>query len=272
MSHTLQTLDALSRLFTYPNEQTLEAAELLYVALADELPEAAAEASAFGKFVDAHEPWEVEEAFTRTFDVNPACALEIGWHLFGEEYARGTMLVRMREELRKYGIAESSELTDHITHVLAVIAAMPADEAERFVGACVGPAVEKMRRALEGNGSPYGHVINCLSAFIRHHWDEVIMTGDDATGAEQEVSRAGGADPLNSYPVRGLSDQITGLPTTDLPMMDGQPQSGGCGSMDGGPVELVTLQMNYSAPVELNPLEPRDDLPNPAPPTRTSQS
>jgi nitrate reductase molybdenum cofactor assembly chaperone len=272
MSHIPQTLDALSRLLTYPNEQTLEAAELLYVAVADELPEAAAEASAFGKFVDAHEPWEVEEAFTRTFDVNPACALEIGWHLFGEEYARGTMLVRMREELRKYGIPESSELTDHITHVLAVVAAMPADEAERFVGACVAPAVEKMRLALEGNETPYRHAINCLSAYICHTWDEVIMTGDDATGAEQEVSRAAGADPLNSYPVRGLSDQLTGLPTTGLPMVGGQPQSGGCGSMDGGPIELVTLQMKYSAPESSNQFEQRDDLPNPASPTRESQS
>ncbi len=49
--------------------------------------------------------WEVEEAFTRTFDVNPACALEVGWHLFGEEYTAAMFLVRMREELRKHGSA-----------------------------------------------------------------------------------------------------------------------------------------------------------------------
>jgi nitrate reductase assembly molybdenum cofactor insertion protein NarJ len=257
MSHIPQTLDALSRLLSYPNEQTLEAAELLYVAFSGELPEAAAEAAAFGKYVDAHQPWEVEEAFTRVFDVDPACALEIGWHLFGEEYARGTLLVRMREELRRYGIAESSELTDHITHVLAVVAAMPAAEAERFVGACVGPAVEKMRLALAGKETPYGHVINCLSAYLRHTWSEVIKTGDDATGAEQEVSRAAGVDPLNSYPVRGLSDQMT---------------SGGCGAASDGPLELIPIQMNYSAPTGSNPIEQRGDLTNPSPPTRASQS
>ena len=42
-----------------------------------------------GSFVEQHELWQIEETFTRTFDVNPACALEVGWHLFGEEYARG---------------------------------------------------------------------------------------------------------------------------------------------------------------------------------------
>ena len=70
------------------------------------------------------EPSALEEAFTGTFDVNPACALEVGWHLFGEEYARGMFLVRMREELRKYGLAESSELPDHVSHVLAIVNAI----------------------------------------------------------------------------------------------------------------------------------------------------
>ena len=122
MSHLPKVLNALSRLLSYPDEQTVQTAELLYVLLMDELPEAASEASIFGAFTEQHELHEVEESFTRTFDVNPTCALEVGWHLFGEEYARGMFLVRMREELRKYGLAESAELPDHLCHVLAVVA------------------------------------------------------------------------------------------------------------------------------------------------------
>ena len=34
-------------------------------------------------------------------------------------------MVRMREELRKYGLPETVELPDHIAHVLSVVAAMP---------------------------------------------------------------------------------------------------------------------------------------------------
>ena len=103
--------------------------ELLYLIVQAELPEAAQGISEFGQFVEQCGEFELEEAYTRTFDVNPACALEIGWHLFGEDYMRGQFLVRMRGELAKYGIPESSELPDHLTHVLAVIAAMPDDEA-----------------------------------------------------------------------------------------------------------------------------------------------
>jgi len=198
MSHLPKILNALSKLLSYPDEHTVQAAELLYVLLMEETPEAASEASAFGAFVDQHELHDVEETFTRTFDVNPACALEVGWHLFGEEYARGMFLVRMREELRKYGLPESAELTDHLCHVLAVVAAMPADEATRFVKACVQPAFEKMAAALEGKSTPYSHVVSCLALVLRHTWGEPAESDADAAAKGPD---AFASDPLRAFPV-----------------------------------------------------------------------
>ncbi len=40
-----------------------------------------------------------EEVYTRTFDGSDRRALEIGWHLHGENYARGALLVRLRKLL-----------------------------------------------------------------------------------------------------------------------------------------------------------------------------
>ena len=170
MSHIPKVLDAFARLLTYPDQHTAQAAELLYIVLSGEIQEAADEISKFGSFIEQSESWEIEEAFTGTFDVNPACALEVGWHLFGEEYARGMFLVRMREELRKYGLPESAELTDHIAHVLSVVAAMPDDEAAKFVTACVQPAIEKMNRALAEKDTPYRHVISSLATVMEQKW------------------------------------------------------------------------------------------------------
>ena len=133
MSHVATVMNTFSRLLSYPDQQITQAAELLYIVLQGELDEAAREIAQFGKFLEQHETREVEETFTGTFDINPACALEVGWHLFGEEYARGMFLVRMREELRKYNLSESVELPDHLSHVLAVVAAMDESEATRFV-------------------------------------------------------------------------------------------------------------------------------------------
>ena len=109
---------------------------------------------------------DLEELYTRTFDFSPSCALEIGWHLFGEDYNRGAFLVRLREELARHGIQESCELPDHLTHVLPLLDRMRPDEAARFALACVTPAVEKMLAGLEGKQNPYEHLFRCLVAML----------------------------------------------------------------------------------------------------------
>jgi len=92
-----------------------------------------------------------QEFYVQTFEFNPACTLEIGWHLFGENYERGEFLVRMREQLRRHKIAESTELPDHLTHVLLLIACMEHDEAAQLAGEFILPALAKIRTAIHGN-------------------------------------------------------------------------------------------------------------------------
>lgn len=92
-----------------------------------------------------------QELYVQTFEFNPACTLEIGWHLFGENYERGEFLVRMRQQLRRHGIAESTELPDHLTHLLPLIACLAHDEAAQFVGEFILPALTKIRSAIHDN-------------------------------------------------------------------------------------------------------------------------
>ncbi len=194
MSHLPQLLSAMSKALGYPTEYTSEAAELLYVVLQHELPEAASEIATFGAFIERHQVWEVEEAYTRIFDINPACSLEVGWHLFGEEYARGMFLVRMRQEMKKYELPESTELPDHIVHVLSVVTSMPEDEATRFVKACVQPAVETMKETLVDQDTPYRHLINALSMVMTYTWGEPVTEEDVDSGSD-------GVDRLHRHPV-----------------------------------------------------------------------
>jgi nitrate reductase delta subunit len=98
-----------------------------------------------------------QELYVQSFEFNPACTLEIGWHLFGENYERGEFLVRMREQLRRFGIAESTELPDHLTYLLALIPRMDRGEAAELVGQSVLPALGKIREALKEN--PYAVLI-----------------------------------------------------------------------------------------------------------------
>lgn len=127
----------------------------------------------FADAVRGLELWQLQELFTRTCDMNPVCSLELGWHLFGENYERGLLLVRMRDELRKHGIHESSELPDHLTHVLELLACMEHDKAADFIAACVLPALEKMLQAIRGKENPFENVLLTIQTFLHTQFPEI---------------------------------------------------------------------------------------------------
>ena len=104
----------------------------------------------------------MQEQYVQAFEFNPACTLEIGWHLFGENYERGEFMVRMREQLRRHGIAESTELPDHLTHLLPLIARMPYGEAAELAGQYLLPALGRIKEGLKDHA--YGPVITGIEA------------------------------------------------------------------------------------------------------------
>ena len=149
---------ALAQLLTYP-----DAAYAEFVQCA---PETLTELEPFASSVKGLSLTELQELFTRTFDLSPTCSLEVGWHLYGEEYARGAFLVSMRGQLRRFSVKENGELPDHLTHILLLVDAMDADERAMFIGSYVLPAVRKMVKALEGKDNPYGGVIKTIEGVL----------------------------------------------------------------------------------------------------------
>ncbi len=109
---------------------------------------------------------EVEEAYTRTFDMNPSASLEIGWHLFGETYKRGIFLSNLRPRLREFGIEEGSNLPDHLATLLRLLGKLPHEEALGLTRDCILPALEKLRPKLEG-AAPYDYLFEALELLLK---------------------------------------------------------------------------------------------------------
>ena len=162
MSHA-ELFDSLAALLRYPDESYPRSADACKSALLDEQPEILALAEDFRRRVSSLSTEDLQELFTQTFDLNPVCSLEVGWHLFGEQYERGEFLVRMRQQLRRFEIPETTELPDHLTHVLSVLGRMEPEEAEEFAGACVYPALDKMSKGLAGKENPFEFVLDLVT-------------------------------------------------------------------------------------------------------------
>ena len=210
-----ERFDALARLFRYPGEDYATDARALAERLEREYSRAAAAMREFVDYTARTLPHTLEETYTRTFDLNPSCAPEVGWHLFGEEYIRGLFMAHLRNEMRVRGLEETSELPDHVVHVLAVLGAMEEVAAKEMARACVCPAAGKMlqsfdreRSSADSGASPE------KSSFLPHG---VKPSGTSPAVAEEQRGKRASVTPDQSFRplVQALAELL--LEEFDLP-------------------------------------------------------
>jgi len=153
MTSPREQLEAVAALFTYPRTDYANAAKNA-VACSGSAAPALLE---FAQEIRRMSLSGLQELYTTTFDLSPVCALDLGWHLFGEDYKRGLFLARMRRELLLHGIPETVELPDHLSYALLLLARMGPTQAEEFAAVIVGPAVERMLKCM-----PSDNLFSCL--------------------------------------------------------------------------------------------------------------
>ncbi|MBZ5702519.1 MAG: nitrate reductase molybdenum cofactor assembly chaperone [Acidobacteriia bacterium] len=162
--------ERLAVLFSYPADGYRRQAGDCLGAMAGEPGEVAAAFREFYAGIEGLDTEEVQELFTRTFDLNPMCTLETGWQLYGEDYQRGEFLVRMREQLREYEVPESGELPDHLSHALLLLGKLEAEEAAEFASRYVLPALDKMRGAWKENRNAFALLLESAFALLRNRY------------------------------------------------------------------------------------------------------
>lgn len=109
-----------ANLLRYPGKDyTVKAQECLNM-LQKNYPEAAEEIRPFADYISSHSEDEREELYTKTFDVQPICYLDLGYVLFGEDYKRGAFLLHMQEEQLKANNDCGTDLSDNISNILTL--------------------------------------------------------------------------------------------------------------------------------------------------------
>lgn len=160
------TYDLLASLVAYPQPGYADRLERCATKLASEHPKAGATLQPFLELSRATSVEDLEELYTRTFDINPVCCLEVGWQLFGDEYERGSFLVKMRKHLREAGIPETHELPDHMVHVIALLGRLDRGGAGELTTSAVLPALGKMLNGLAGKDNPFENVLSAIEIVL----------------------------------------------------------------------------------------------------------
>lgn len=138
---------------------------------------AAAPLAAFAAALDPLSTADVQEKFVQTFEMNPDTTLDIGWHLYGEQYERGEFLVTARRALRRYEVEESAELPDHLSHLIPLIDRMDTEERATFTTEYLAPALTKILSGLKGNIFE-----NLVAAVARLYAPEPSLVGAEGNG------------------------------------------------------------------------------------------
>ena len=144
MTHRIQ-YEMLAPLFEYPDADYPGKVGDIKEYLAGRYSDAAADLGRFLELLPADDLQAMQELFTRSFDVQAATTLDVGYVLFGDDYKRGMLLANLNAEHRTAGIDTGTELGDYVPNLLRLMAVIEDEEVLHDLAyAILGPALLEM--------------------------------------------------------------------------------------------------------------------------------
>jgi len=193
----------LSELFKYPEKDYISKLDLVQKYLDEFYPIAGNELKVFSEYIHTRTLDERQELFTKTFDVQPICYLDLGYVMFGEDYKRGAFLLSMQAEQLKIDNDCGTDLPDNICNVLTLMSKSTdekflEDLVWRIFIPCVHKMIaefksarvdlkmkvlKKMHRAIIqeelNHGNLYNHCFLALLEVLRTDFGELDLINED---------------------------------------------------------------------------------------------
>jgi len=142
----LHQYQLISSLFDYPTEGYRQRMQTVAEELRAEYPLASVELEKLLKLLPT-DIYEIQELYTKSFEVQAITSLEIGYVLYGDDYTRGEVLSNLSAEHKAVGNELGGELADHLANILRLIPKLKDSELRHdLVTLMVAPAVENMMK------------------------------------------------------------------------------------------------------------------------------
>jgi nitrate reductase delta subunit len=167
MSHRAEVLNLLADALDYPRPDLPARAAALADLLRTEDPDAAGAVADFERQIARQPLAQLEELYTKTFDMNPGCPLYVGYHLYGDTYKRGEMMSELQGAYRRHDLATAVELPDHLCQILRWLARAGDDPAHLpLLREHVLPAVQKVAQNFGRDSGLYSLVIGAAARAV----------------------------------------------------------------------------------------------------------
>jgi nitrate reductase delta subunit len=145
----VKTRQRLFRLFAdlleYPQSDLSESVRECEALISPGNPEAAALLDPLRSFVADAPLGDIQELYTRTFDLDATYHPYVGHHLFGESYKRSAFMVGLKERYKAYDFVVEGELPDHLAVMLRYLSLCEDDvQVAEIVRDAMVPALERM--------------------------------------------------------------------------------------------------------------------------------
>lgn len=138
-------LYTLAALTDFPQKGFVEAVKEVQLLLDGKYPSLADILEPFAHFVSTASMDEMQELYTRTFEVQAVTTLDLGYLLFGDDYKRAELLVNLNREHTLAGNDCGTELADHLPNVVRLVARMQDEPDKRELAEkLICPALQKM--------------------------------------------------------------------------------------------------------------------------------
>ena len=135
----------LADLFEYPGADYAQKFRTAQRVLGDRYPVATKELERFLELLPESDAIAMQELFIRSFDVQAATTLDIGYVLFGDDYKRGQLLAYLSREHREAKNDCGFELADHLPNLLRLLSKLEDTElVEELIESIIAPALREM--------------------------------------------------------------------------------------------------------------------------------
>lgn len=171
-----------SKIFSYPKVNWIKDVESFREVLKNEGSDLFIEIDDFYNEVKDKTLMELQENYTKTFDLSALACLDVGFVLFGEDYKRGAFLVEMQKLQRESEVDCGSELPDHLVNVLKLLSKIKDLETRlELIEKIVLPMMTKTQQILNStkNINYYRHLPNALINLLKvdYQMKDTVLQG-----------------------------------------------------------------------------------------------